>query len=356
MASIDPQTKSELEDAFKNISTRDNDKSQVRRCLTEDVFNEIKDRTTPSGATLLDVIRSSLHNADSSVGMYAPDAASYEVFAPLFGPVIQGIHKVSADGKQPDTDFGDPSSLSLGENKYIVSTRIRCARSLSAYPLNSKLSESQYSEIEGHLRAALETLTGDLAGTYYPLRELSPSTKEQLINDHVLYKEDDRFLKAANASRFWPTGRGIFYNKDRTIIVWVNEEDHVRIISLQQGADLASVYSNWIKVTQALSDRMEFSRDSKYGYLTFCPSNIGTGIRASVHIKLPKLEKKKKLLDEIAAKHKLQVRGTRGEHSDVDGSVFDISNETRLGATEYDIIKGMQNGLLEIIKAEEEGM
>ena len=65
---------------------------------------------------------------------------------------------------------------------------------------------------------------------------MTPDVQNQLIEDHFLFKEGDRFLQAANASRFWPTGRGIFHNKNKTFLVWVGEEDHLRIISMQQGS------------------------------------------------------------------------------------------------------------------------
>ncbi|XP_053206226.1 arginine kinase-like [Panonychus citri] len=98
---------------------------------------------------------------------------------------------------------------------------------------------------------------------------------------------------------------------------------------------------------------MPFSRDDRVGYLTFCPTNLGTTIRASVHIALPKLAADKKKLDEVAAKYSLQVRGTRGEHTESEGGVYDISNKRRLGLTEYQAVKEMQDGILELIKIEE---
>lgn len=97
---------------------------------------------------------------------------------------------------------------------------------------------------------------------------------------------------------------------------------------------------------------MPFSRDDRCGYLTFCPTNLGTTIRASVHIALPKLAADKAKLDSIAAKFNLQVRGTRGEHTESEGGVYDISNKRRLGLTEYQAVKEMQDGILEMIKME----
>ena len=79
---------------------------------------------------------------------------------------------------------------------------------------------------------ALESFTGDLAGKYYPLNNLSEADRKKLIEDHFLFKEGDRFLEACGLNRDWPNGRGIFHNNEKTFLVWVNEEDQLRIISM----------------------------------------------------------------------------------------------------------------------------
>jgi protein-arginine kinase len=90
--------------------------------------------------------------------------------------------------------------------------------------------------------AAVSKFTGDLAGKYYPLNNLGEKEKKQLIDDHFLFKEGDRFLEAVGLNRDWPNGRGIFHNNEKTFLVWVNEEDQLRIISMQDGADLGAVF------------------------------------------------------------------------------------------------------------------
>ena len=81
----------------------------------------------------------------------------------------------------------------------------------------------------------LTSLTGDLAGKYYPLSGMSEETREQLVNDHFLFKKGDRFLESAGINKMWPQGRGIFHNENKTFLVWVNEEDQLRIISMEKG-------------------------------------------------------------------------------------------------------------------------
>ena len=114
-----------------------------------------------------------------------------------------------------------------------------------------------------------------------------------------------------------------------------------------------SVYERLLTATNKLSKVIQFNHDNRLGFLTFCPTNLGNTIRASVHIKLPKLSIKKEKLDELAAEFHLQVRGTDGEHSDATDHVYDVSNKRRMGLTEFESVKEMADGIMEMIKAEE---
>ena len=114
-----------------------------------------------------------------------------------------------------------------------------------------------------------------------------------------------------------------------------------------------SVYERLLTATNKLSKVIQFNHDNRLGFLTFCPTNLGNTIRASVHIKLPKLSVKKEKLDELAAEFHLQVRGTDGEHSDATDHVYDVSNKRRMGLTEFESVKEMADGIMEMIKAEE---
>jgi len=219
-------------------------------------------------------------------------------------------------------------------------------------PFNPCMSKEQYQELEDKISAALTGLDGELKGKYYPLTGMTKEVQNQLIDDHFLFKEGDRFLQEANACRYWPTGRGIYHNDDKTFLVWVGEEDHTRIISMQKGGDLGEVYRRWVKAVNEVEKLVPFSHDDRLGFLAFCPTNLGTTVRASVHIKVPKLAADYSLLEKTASKYHLQVRGTAGEHTASQGGVYDISNSRRMGLTEYEAVKEMQDGILELIKIE----
>lgn len=350
----DPAILAKLEEGYKKLSESDSH-SLLKKHLTKDIFDTLKTRKTTFNSSLLDVIQSGVANLDSGVGVYAPDADAYTVFGELFDPIIEEYHVgFKKTDKHPACDFGDLDSFVNvdPEGKYVISTRTRCGRSLEGYPFNPCLTEAQYIEMEKKVSSTLSGLGGELKGTYYPLTGMSKDVQQKLIDDHFLFKEGDRFLQAANACRFWPSGRGIYHNDDKTFLVWCNEEDHLRIISMQKGGDLGQVYRRMVTAVREIEKRLPFSHHDRLGFLTFCPTNLGTTIRASVHIQLPKLAADRKKLEEVAAKYNLQVRGTRGEHTEAEGGVYDISNKRRMGLTEGQAVKEMQDGILELIKIE----
>jgi len=351
----DPAVVAKLEAGFAKLEAATECKSLLKKYLTKSVFDQLKDKKTALGATLLDVIQSGIENLDSGVGVYAPDAEAYSLFAPLFDPIIEDYHVgFTQTDKHPAKDFGDVNSLVNvdPEGQYVVSTRVRCGRSMQGYPFNPCLTEAQYKEMEEKVSSTLTQLTGDHKGTFYPLTGMTKEVQQKLIDDHFLFKEGDRFLQAANACRYWPHGRGIYHNDAKTFLVWVNEEDHLRIISMQKGGDLGEVYRRLVAGATQIEAKVPFSHHDRLGFLTFCPTNLGTTIRASVHIKVPKLAANYSKLEETAAKYHLQVRGTSGEHSAAIGGVYDISNKRRMGLTEYEAVKEMQDGILELIKLE----
>lgn len=353
---VDQAVLDKLEEGFKKLEASDS-KSLLKKYLTREIFDNLKTKKTGFGSTLLDVIQSGLENHDSGVGIYAPDAESYTVFADLFDPIIEDYHGgFKKTDKHPPSQWGDVSVFGNVDptGEYVVSTRVRCGRSMEGYPFNPCLTEEQYKEMEGKVSTTLSGLEGELKGTFYPLTGMSKDVQQKLIDDHFLFKEGDRFLQTANACRFWPSGRGIYHNDNKTFLVWCNEEDHLRIISMQMGGDLGEVYRRLVTAVNDIEKRIPFSHNDRLGFLTFCPTNLGTTVRASVHIKLPKLAANKAKLDECAGKYNLQVRGTRGEHTEAEGGVYDISNKRRMGLTEFDAVKEMYDGISELIKMEKE--
>ena len=163
---------------------------------------------------------------------------------------------------------------------------------------------------------------------------MTPEDQKQLIEDHFLFKEGDRFLEACGLNRDWPDGRGIFHNNDKTFLVWVNEEDQLRIISMQPGADIGAVFTRLATAANEIEKIAKFAHSKTTGYITSCPTNLGTALRASVHIHLPKLGAAKDKFQAIADKYNVQIRGAHGEHTETNDHIYDISNKRRLGLSE----------------------
>ena len=209
-------------------------KSTLKKYLTFEVFGELKDKKTSRGTTLQHCINSGVVNLDSGVGVYAGDEECYTLFGPLFTPIVEEYHHSYKLSQKHQSNM-DPSQVDAPnldpEGKYIRSTRVRVARNLKGYGLTPNLRNEDRLEIERKVVEVLKSLEGDLAGDYYPLQGMDEATRLQLVAGHFLFKKGDRFLEAAGVNEEWPEGRGIFHNKDKTFLVWLNEEDHLRIIS-----------------------------------------------------------------------------------------------------------------------------
>jgi len=260
--------------------------------LTPALKDSLKGTKAACGFTIEDCVRSGVANPDSSIGVYAGDQECYEKFSALFDPVIQSYHGFPKDGKHKrnlnTNDLGNLPDLDP-KHESILSTRIRVARNLKDFAFTPAASKEARKEIEKRVVEALSTLTGDLSGKYYPLQGMPADVQKNMIADHFLFKEGDRFLEAAGCNRDWPEGRGIFHSADKRFLVWVNEEDELRIISMQDGGDVKEVFERLSRAIQTLEKKLMFAYTDHHGYLTSCPTNLGTAMRASVHVKLPKL-------------------------------------------------------------------
>ncbi len=331
-------------------------KSLVKKYLTKTLFNRLKTKKTSSGFTLLHAIQSGIINQDSAIGIYAGNAEAYQVFAKIFNPVILDYHSFSpyachTSDLSPDLELKNPDP----ENKYIISTRMRCARNIAAFDFMPYISAHARKKLELKVIHGLKLLkfaNKNFNGHYISLQNISEYQQVSFTEKHFLFNRNDRFQNAAGINRDWPESRGIFLADDENFIVWVNEEDHLRIISMEKGGNLSGTFNRLCIALSALKKNLEFSFDKNLGYLTSCPSNLGTGMRAGVHIRLPALHKKRELLLKSAESFNLEIRGTRGEKTKVEKSIFDISNRQRLGITEKQCVKNLHKGLTAIIEME----
>jgi protein-arginine kinase len=120
----------------------------------------------------------------------------------------------------------------------INSTRIRVARNLAGFPLGTSINREQRLQVEEKVTRALATFDGELKGKYYSLGKMTDAERNSLIADHFLFKGGDKYLESCGLENDWPEARGIFHNDNKTFLVWVNEEDQLRIISMQNGSNI----------------------------------------------------------------------------------------------------------------------
>merc|ERR1712038_1899740 len=190
-------------------------------------------------------------------GIYAGDQDSYEVFADVFDPIIEEYHGLPK-GFAHTSDM-DVSKINgnIDAAAPVHSTRIRVGRSVEGFGLSPGITRDQRLGLEVLMKSAFAKLAGDLAGKYFPLLGMEEADRLQLVDDHFLFVSGDKNLIAAGMERDWPEGRGIFHNAEKSFLVWVNEEDQLRIISMQGGGDVKGVFSRLARGIKAVGDSVK---------------------------------------------------------------------------------------------------
>lgn len=333
--------------------------------LTPEMYEKFCNVIGPRGYTFDMAIQCGI-DGRSGTGMAIPDEESYYLWQEWYDLLIDKCHN-HPPGKAHITDLDsskvDTSKLPADLDDYCVSTRIRAARNISGYGLPPGTSRKERFEVEQICSEALAGLTGELAGKYYPLVGMDKAIEDSLQADHFLFQKPDpnAMIFSCGGVRDWPEGRGIFHNADKTFLVWVNEEDQMRVISMQKGGNVPEVFARWAlgvneveKVIQAKGKKYMY--DEHLGQFSSCVSNVGTGLRASMHILLPKIiaEIGQEGLEAFCwDKLDMQCRGTGGEHTAAgsDGRV-DISNQKRIGRSEVQLVQVMTDGVCKLIELE----
>merc|ERR1719431_695634 len=249
-------------------------KSLVKKHVTRAKWNKLKDiRTKTSGFTLWKAIQVSVQFPNQHCGIYAGDWDSYKDFAAVFDPIIQEYHGIKPSAMH--TSDMDPSKIfgNVAPDVPVHSVRIRVGRSIDGFGLSPGITKQQRKDVEALMKKAFSNLKGDLAGTYYPLAGMDESVRQKLVDDHFLFVSGDRNLQVAGMERDWPEGRGIFHNTAKTFLTWVNEEDQLRIISMQKGGDVKAVFERLAKGIKDVQESVkkesgkDFCLDKKYGYI-----------------------------------------------------------------------------------------
>lgn len=229
------------------------------------------------------------------------------------------------------------------EKDIILSSRIRLARNLKKYSFPNRSSSREKSEMIDDLRSKLDFLCG--AGyDFYLMENLNEVELSVLHEEHLISRDH-----AEN-----PADKALFLNNDKNISIMINEEDHLRIQILRSGLEFKDIWSKINKLDNQLDQRLEYAFSEKWGYLTSCPTNVGTGLRVSVMCHLPALVLSGRIDNILGAvgKFGLTVRGVAGEGSVSEAELFQISNQLTLGFTEAEIIEKLESIIQQIITEE----
>lgn len=214
------------------------------------------------------------------------------------------------------------------KNDIIISTRVRLARNIAAFPFAAKLSAQDAEKIIDLVWDALTPIAGEF--TLHKIHKLSPIKQQVLIEKHLI---------SPNLTGSFP--RAAIISKDETISIMVNEEDHIRIQCLAPGFAPDEAYKTASRIDDLIGERIDYAFHEKFGFLTSCPTNTGTGLRVSAMVHLPAIAVSGRIsgLLSQAATSGMAVRGLYGEGSDAQGNFYQISNQITLGFSEEELIE-----------------
>ena len=232
-------------------------------------------------------------------------------------------------------------------NDIIISTRIRLARNLSKYPFPNALNPEQAKEASELIEKSISNSNSTLAKNFktYHIKDITEVEKQVLAEKHLISPE---LLNKKDAS--------VMVSKDESMSIMLMEEDHIRLQVILGGFELEKAYDLASKVDDVIDENAKYAFDDEFGYLTSCPTNTGTGLRASIMMHLPALTLTDNMSRIISSAGSLgiAVRGLYGEGSKAYGCLYQISNQVTLGLSENEIIEKVKNIVNQISDRERE--
>ncbi|KAF4718335.1 Creatine kinase S-type, mitochondrial [Perkinsus olseni] len=359
-------------DRLPDLSQHNNHTADVLR-RNPGLYDDLKRRATENGINLGKCIKTGIDNisaqVDEQVGVVAGDAESYSTFRELFDEIINRLHAYPKDGSQPH-DFHSEKLTDARIDpleKYVLSCTIRVVRSLKGFNLPPSLSFEDRREVERVIAAALAGLDGVSKGTYYPLpgslsytdTTLNKSEEARLKEEGILMSEPaSTIVLSSGIGRHWPDGRGIFSNAQRNLYVWVNNGDHMEIFAKARGDDVKGSFERLMRMVGDLEKGLRgqecsFAHDDHLGYVSTCPSNLGTGLRISLEMKLPNL------MDRPDFRDILGKLGLRMMVTEASTNVCSIENTHTMGVTEVQLTNDFMGSCTKLVGLEarlEEGI
>lgn len=229
------------------------------------------------------------------------------------------------------------------DSDIIVSSRIRLARNIKEFPFKIKMTKEDKNKLLEKVKFITPSIGYGLKFLY--LKDMDDITKMSLVEKHILSPE--MALKKEQDG-------AILINDEENICIMLNEEDHIRLQVFASGLDLQNTLNLAVEIDEKLDELLGFSTSEKYGFLTACPTNVGTGLRASVMVHLPALKMTGNLnkLLHIVNSFGMTIRGAYGEESKAKSDIYQISNNQTLGITEKEIVTNLENITKKVMEQE----
>lgn len=235
----------------------------------------------------------------------------------------------------------------ISPDSIVISSRVRLARNIDDYPFPPKLDNAGRAKVIQAVRDSLEKYATERYN-YININERSRNEASVLVEDHLISKE---FCNMPDTVK-----RTFVTDELGNVAVMIGEEDHLRIQSILPGLSLERAYELANAIDETIAKGVSYAYDEKLGYLTSCPTNLGTGMRASVMLHLPAIKEcgyLKKVV-ELMTKIGLTVRGLYGEASEAEGGIYQISNQVTLGLSEKDTIEKLSSAVAKVVQTETE--
>lgn len=236
-----------------------------------------------------------------------------------------------------------------GYNDVVISSRIRLARNLAEYNFRDRLSDEAAEELVEKIRGLSSGIASKEGMEYYScvVNKLNPIERNSLMERHTISPA----LKKKNQTT------GLILSEDESVSIMINEEDHIRIQAMSYGQSMRSVYRLVNRIDDYIDSSVRYAYNEKYGYLTSCPTNVGTGMRASYMLSLPALAMTGKMeaLSEEVGKFGIVIRGIYGEGTKGAGFIYQVSNQKTLGCSEQEIIENLDQVAGQMVVLERRG-
>jgi len=337
------------------------------------IYARLRNAQTQRAVTFWKCVKAAFHSRGhpmiNTVGAFAGDEHCYETFRDFYDQVLAlrhpGFDPKSMEARPVDFNSSDVSTLPIEVGSgHVLGAKVRIVRNLADYRFPSACSFEERREVERHV---VDALTEEVPGVYRPLcgstscstlncpGVMTSEEEDGLVEQGLCFEEpDSEFMLAAGFAKEWPDARGVYVGNDRATYAWLNAEDHLRLWSTVPGDGLRDAFIRICRLQDALESSLRasgcggFSHSKRIGFLTSCPSNVGTGLVATVTLRIPLLSGSANFRT-ICKNLQLQAHVVGDQLYD---GVWELVNAARFGVSEVEQVNLVLDGCRHLVELE----